>query len=221
MGRAARELKGKGGLDLKREKRIKKRTKSASAASFLACFILLHLSLVPVCQAAVSECLSCVAVSAEADVCSAENANSPDCVEFSKLDVTAADACRAGIAANIPKVACEAPSNHACDVTVQKMGGFTMLWRSCCFDGPSLTSLTSGPSMRMDASDIPPHPCQFDLHNYTNPRGVKVDADSCLTDNCNTMFSSSPSQSSSPSSAVMIKMFPGTTLLLVLLFTST
>merc|ERR1712233_21096 len=127
---------------------------TASAASFLACFILLHLSLVPVCQAAVSECLSCVAVSAEADVCSAENANSPDCVEFSKLDVTAADACRAGIAANIPKVACEAPSNHACDVTVQKMGGFTMLWRSCCFDGPSLTSLRIPASLTFTTTPI-------------------------------------------------------------------
>merc|ERR1712130_1042667 len=69
----------------------KRRMKFASAA----CVILLHLSLLPLCQATVSECLTCVATSSMNDA--------------------AADACRAGDAATVPKVACVDWWNHNMD----------------------------------------------------------------------------------------------------------
>jgi len=173
--------------------------KSTASFPLAACFILLHLSLVPSGQAAVSECLFCTAISAEADICKAGDANippNPACASLSSQDNAAADACIAGNPANVPKVACPATPfavNHGCSVTVRKVGGITALQRSCC-------------------SDVDGHPgrCQDDLHQKLN--GQELDADSCLTDNCNTM--------DPRSSAVMTKMFPCTILLLVLLFTS-
>jgi len=147
--------------------------KSTASFPLAACFILLHLSLVPNCQAAVSECLSCVA--------------------FSNQNNAAADACRAGNPANTPKAACTAPLNHGCSVVVGKFGDVTTLTRTCCSNDPS------------DAGR-----CQDDLHQENN--GIELHADSCLTDNCNTF--------DPKSSAVTIKMFPCTILLLVLLFTS-
>lgn len=144
--------------------------KSTASFPLAACFILLHLSLVPSGQAAVSECLSCVARSGQ------NNA--------------AADACRAGDPASVPKVACVAPLNHGCGVKLQTMNGMTVLTRSCC-------SNVASDSNR----------CQDDIHQEFG--GNELHADSCLTDNCNTF-----------SSAVMTKMFPCTILLLVLLFTS-
>jgi len=147
--------------------------KSTASFPLAACFILLHLSLVPSGQAAVSECLSCVA--------------------FSSINNAAADACRAGNPANVPKAACTAPLNHGCIVVVGKIGAVTTLTRTCCSNNPS------------DAGR-----CQDDLHQENN--GIELHADSCLTDNCNTF--------DPKSSAVTIKMFPCTILLLVLLFTS-
>jgi len=156
----------------------KKRMKPASASYFplAACLILLHFSLVPLSQATVSECLTCVAMSTQ--------------------NGAAADACRAGDAANIPKAACVTPSNHGCSVTVQKIGGITTWTRSCC----------------------PENTCQDDVH--TNAVGQEFDADSCLTENCNTMdptSASSSSNSGSTSTSVMIKMVPCTLLLVLLL----
>merc|ERR1712130_626077 len=156
---------------LKKRKKFPKRMKSTASFPLAACFILLHLSpLVPSSQAAVSECLTCMAI-------------------VGGQDSSAAEACRAGNA-NVPKLACKADANHGCAVTVRKVGSMTTLTRECCSD--------SGPKR-----------CQEDLHQKYS--GMELDADSCKTDNCNTM---------DPSSAVMIKMFPYTILLLVLLFTS-
>merc|ERR1712198_565573 len=184
MGRAVTELERKGGLDQKKDKISKKEKKGKncqkrmkSSASFplaACCFILLHLSLVPICQAAVSECLTCMAI------------KYPPSAGIQ--DSSAADACRAGNPANIPKIACKAPKNHGCGVVVRKSGGMETFTRSCCSDSGS-------------------DRCQEDLHQKFN--GPEYDADSCMTDNCNTM---------DPSSAVMTKMFPYTILLLVLLF---
>merc|ERR1712037_117845 len=152
-----------------RIKLTKKRMKFASALSLAACVIL---SLMPLCQATVSECLSCVAVS------SVNNAD--------------ADACRAGDAANIDKQTCVAGFNGGCSVTVQKIGGITTWTRSCC----------------------PENTCQDDVH--TNVAGQEFDADSCLTDNCNTMDPTSGSGSGSGSTAMF-----ASNLLLLLLFGST
>merc|ERR1712080_219280 len=114
--------------------------------------ILLHLSLLPLCQATVSECLSCAATSS--------------------MNNAAADACRAGDAATVPKVACADQWNHGCSVTVQNYGGITTWTRSCC----------------------PESTCQDDVH--TNANGQEFDADSCETDNCNTMDPTSGSTDS-------------------------
>jgi hypothetical protein len=122
--------------------------KSTASFPLAACFILLHLSLVPSGQAAVSQCLNCFAIGGQ---------NNAD-----------ADACRAGNPANIPKVACVAPSNHGCSVTLRKMGGMTTLTRSCCSNSGS-------------------DRCQDDLHQEFG--GKELHADSCLTDNCNTFSS--------------------------------
>merc|ERR1712032_298882 len=176
MGRALTEPQGKGQVNLTEKVTIaKKRMKPASANYFplATCFILLHLSLVPLSQATVSQCLTCVAISTQ----------------------NGADAYRAGDAANIPKVACVAPSNHGCSVTVQKIGGITTWTRSCC---PEAT-------------------CQDDVH--TNVVGQEFDADSCLTDNCNTMdpTSGTTSNSGSTSASAKLKMVPYTLLLVLLL----
>merc|ERR1711894_845012 len=118
--------------------------------------ILLHLSLLPLCQATVSECLTCVAMSSMNDA--------------------AADACRAGDAATVPKVACVDLWNHGCSVTVQNIGGTTTWTRSCC----------------------PESSCQDDVH--TDVQGQEFDADSCETDNCNTMDPTSGSSTGSTGS---------------------
>jgi len=122
--------------------------KSTASFPLAACFILLHLSLVPSGQAAVSECLSCVAITTD--------------------NGAAADSCRAGDPANIPKVACVAPSNHGCGVKLQTIGGVTALTRSCCSNSGS-------------------DRCQDDIHQEFG--GNELHADSCLTDNCNTFSS--------------------------------
>merc|ERR1712212_239362 len=167
------ELQGKGRLNLMEKDTIAKKMKPASASYFplSACLILLHFSLAPLSQATVSECLTCVAMSTQ--------------------NGAAADACRAGDAANIPKAACVTPSNHGCSVTVQKIGGITTWTRSCC----------------------PENTCQDDVH--TNVVGQEFDADSCLTDNCNTMDPTSASSSNSASAK--LKMVPYTLLLVLLL----
>merc|ERR1719348_1104635 len=89
-----------------------------ASASFplAACFILLHLSLVPTCQAAVSECLTCMAIGG-----------------LGGQESSAAEACRTG-SANVPKLACKAPKNHGCGVEVKKVGSLTTFPRKCCSD---------------------------------------------------------------------------------------
>merc|ERR1712037_156222 len=155
-----------------RIKLTKKRMKFASALSLATCVIL---SLMPLCQATVSECLTCVATSTQ--------------------NGAAADACRAGDAANIAKQACVAGFNGGCSVAVQKIRGSTTWTRSCC----------------------PENTCMDDVH--TNTARAEFDADSCLTDNCNTMDPTSGSGSSNSNSGSTV-MF-ASNLLLLLLFGST
>merc|ERR1711951_343511 len=163
MGEQGQNWREKELLTSKRKKLPKKRMKSSASFPLAACFILLHLSLVPICQAAVSECLTCMAI------------KYPPSAGIQ--DSAGAIACRAGNPANIPKIACKAPKNHGCGVVVRKSGGMETFTRSCCSD--------SGPDR-----------CQDDLHQKFN--GQEYDADSCKTDNCNTM--------NPKSSAVMTKM---------------
>merc|ERR1712130_1089902 len=93
-----------------------RRMRFATYFPLVACVILLHLRLVSLCQATVSECLTCATFSGQNDAF--------------------ADACRNGDAAKIPKVGCKASSNYGCGVSVKKTwvgDQLTTTWtRSCC-----------------------------------------------------------------------------------------
>merc|ERR1712037_400892 len=82
---------------------------SASCLPIAACVIL---SLVPLSQATVSECLTCAATSSS--------------------NTAAADACRTGDAAKVLKHACRAGKNHGCSVLKHTANGQTTWTRACC-----------------------------------------------------------------------------------------
>merc|ERR1712130_781479 len=150
-----------------------RRMRFATYFPLVACVILLHLRLVSLCQATVSECLTCAT--------------------FSGQNGAFADACRNGDAAKIPKVGCKASSNYGCGVSVKKTwvgDQLTTTWtRSCCSE----------------------QACQDDVH--TNEEGQEFDADSCQSDNCNTMDPSSGSSSCSGFNLLLPLLLSGSTTL--------